>query len=109
MSLTVGIVAKTKREACGLTQAELAKKAKVSAGTISRYETGMEVGEIYSKAIEDCLDQIYHSMTNAAAMRAHLRSLVARLEYCNIAEAKDVSVKIIQATAKMQWLLFHQV
>lgn len=105
--LTKGALAKTKREACGLTQSQFAVKAGLSSATISRYELDGKVDDKTVEAIENCLTEIYHNMTPAQTYRAHLKSLTARLEYCSLAEAKDVSIKIIQATAKLQWFLAH--
>lgn len=54
---------KIQREAMGLTQKDIAEWAGVSLGTVSNYENGKDVRDIYVKQLEDTLrstkDRIY--------------------------------------------------
>lgn len=106
--LNDGIIARTKREACGLTQSEFGRIIGMSSTQISKYEKGLDVGTIYENAIKDGLTKIYHELDEGARYRAHLKSLALRLDYASATEARDIGLKIITASTKMEWYLSHR-
>lgn len=56
-------IMRRRRQALGWTQAELAEKANMSAGTVSSYERGLTISPVYENAITTALNKVWDEMS----------------------------------------------
>lgn len=100
------IAFKVSREAVGLTQTQAGKLAKVSAASISSYEAGKEISDVYVDAIEKALqaykDKIYplHSVERSELQIHIYERLWEAAETTN--DKKRFLIKLMMSIAYVQ-------
>ena len=84
MAIKFNEMAKIKREALGLTQAEFGEKAGVTGSTISKFEQGEWTTELVANAIKYAFGQLENNLTSdelgAYKLRVAVESLISETD-----------------------------
>ena len=96
-------VYEVKRRALGLSQAEVGKLAGVSGPTVSSFENGKEISNVYANAICRAIDDEFAKLDRVQYMESMLTKQVFELAEVETEEEKSVTLAYIALwTSKLQ-------
>ena len=97
------IICKTRREALGMTQKQVAELAGVSPTTVSRFEQGVETSAAYVKAIYGAIDDLTRKMSREEWTRINIIAQINQLDEEETIEDKLTTMAHIhRSLANMQ-------
>lgn len=92
---------KTKRQALGLSQADLASMAKVSQTTIARLERGERLSTEYYIRVKEAINNMHYSMNSNEYLRTCIAKEVKDLENLEGQDAVKVLAHLIVHCGKL--------